>query len=208
MRGIGLTKAIHSYMKLFNTLQELWDYSLYCPICQNNFREIDMEVGPDTDMRLDSYSKSSDMLEIQASFISRRVQRSIKFNVNCVSNDFKSSTDYSSSPYFYFYICADCKKCNASWTNGADIEFNWLDNKIHNIGLERECIHLLEYEKKYQILFDYSQNLLCIEKCTISDKGTPIFIPGTPGFTVPLIDLDFTNQDKLYNKIRTILTFS
>ena len=197
-------------MRILNTIQDLWLYCLLCPICKNK-RDIDLLVGPDENFRLISFDKLDDKLILKCYFTSRRQKFTIDYTIDCINNDFElvfgkpkevdQSATGASAPYFYFYINSECKMCDATWTNSSDLELDILNKKITNIGLERESVRCLTHNRKYQIELDYENNLLIINNV---NRGVAVM----PAFNFPLIDLDLTNQEKLFRKISTILTFS
>lgn len=205
-------------MKSFNTIQELWSYFLFCPVCQDMTREIHMGVGPDDAFILSDFEKNGHILSLNCDFYSENQKRRIKFDINCLDNSFDmdiSKTEISSrnvsgasSSHFYCWLNANCRSCNASYANSSDIEINFLTKTVSIIdkGLEIEGIYLLNEESKYFISIDHQSDYMQISKCFISDDGN--IIDNNKPFKYPLIDFDFSNPKKLINKIKTLLIFS
>lgn len=204
-------------MKILNTVQELWTYCLFCPVCQDLTRKISIAVGPDEAFQIYSFQKDNDILQLQCSLTVKNKKYNALYYINCHNNSFKVdisdpqlgelSVEKASSPYFYFYIMSDCRQCDATHTNGTDIELDMNKGTLHNIGVEREGIYLLEQKIKYHITYEHDRNKMQISKC-FEDENTNEIIDDNKPFNFPIIDFDFSNQQKVLNKIKTLLVFS
>lgn len=196
-------------MKLFNSLHELWQYCLFCPICRDFVRDPLIQVGFDDDFKLLSFNKSKNDLVLNTTYSHKKNIAKITFIINCKNNSFiidikqldKLNYPIIASPYFFFYIQASCGKCNASNAYGSDIEFNYTSNEIYNTNLDGEVV---VYDK-YHIQYEYQDNLMYISPIIDElhngvDLGKPI--------SLPIINFDFSDLDKLLLKIKTILIFS
>ena len=104
-------------MKIFNTIEELWQYCSYCPICKDNDRRIILEVGPDDVFFLKDFSKTNNILKLKCKFISSTYRsyltiweidcntNSISVNISEIEED-NEAVNKASSSNFYFYISA------------------------------------------------------------------------------------------------------
>lgn len=203
-------------MKILNTLQELWDYCLYCPVCKDTVRTIHVSVGPDDAFILKSYKKNKNILELRCAVRLKKREFKVNYNINCQDNSFEFDisdpesceveVNKASAPYFYFYIQSDCKKCLATHTNGRDLELDLFNNKITNIGIEREGIYLLDQKTKYHITLVYDIDEMIISRCYENESG--VIIDDNKPFQIPIIDLDFSDPVKVTNKIKMMLLFS
>jgi hypothetical protein len=203
-------------LKKLNSVQELWSHCLFCPICRDITREVYVSVGPDDVFELSKFEKKDHILFLDCFFYTKKEEFKIKYEINCLNNSFKaiiSSPNPSSrtitgasSAHFYFYINSDCRICNASYTNGADLEIDFLSKEIINIGIEREGIYLLNEKSKYHITLEHDNNRMQISKCFEDEDGG--IVDDNKPFIFPMIKLDFSNPKKVINKIKTLLVFS
>jgi hypothetical protein len=210
-------------MKILSTVQELWSYCLFCPICQDMTRDVDVEVGPDDAFSITSFEKDNHILKLDCTFRAKKQKYKTVYLINCLDNSFTvdisepihstaSQDDYkrvdkASAPYFFFYLFSNCKRCNAAHTNSSDLELDLLNKRISNIGVEREGIYLLSKQVNYHILLDHNENQTVINKCTISDDN--VLVDDNKFFTYSdIIDFDYSNPKKVFNKIKTLLVFS
>jgi hypothetical protein len=204
-------------MKKYNNIQELWSYCLFCPICQDITRDMQISVGPDDTFSLSSFEKNNNILTLNCLFFVKKQKYHIKYDINCIDNTFNSdisdptpSDKYvtkASLPYFFFYIRSNCRVCDASHTNGTDLELDLSSKIIFNIGVETDGIYLLKEKNKYHISFEYDRNKMIISRC-YEDKNTGEILDDNKPFNFPIIDFDFSNIEKVINRIKTILTFS
>ena len=221
-------------MKQFNTVQELWSYCLYCPICKDTCREIDISVSPDRYFKLISFKKQDNFLHIFCT--SRQKKRDvykINYHINCQNNKFavdvfeiietdpqEMNADTSldeeekfrlreraSRAYFYFYINSSCRKCGYTYTNSVDLETNAAEKTVFNIGVEREGIFVLLPNDKYHLTMSYDNGTTLINKCELDPYNNELRDVGKT-FECPVINFDFSNLEKVVNKIKTIITFS
>lgn len=203
-------------MKLLNTIQELWSYCLYCPVCKDAIRYMHVSVGPDEAFILKSFKKKNDILQLRCAFRAKKREYKVDYNINCQDNSFEFDisdpesceveVSKASTPYFYFYIQSDCKKCLATHVNGTDLELDFINKKITNIGIEREGVYLLDQKNKYHITLSYDSQEMIISRCYENDKG--IIIDDNKPFQCSIIDFDFSQPEKVTNKIKMMLLFS
>lgn len=198
------------------SLQELWSHCLFCPICRDITREINVSVGPDDAFEIFKFEKNDHILSLDCFFYTKNKEFKIKYDINCLNNSFNvvisdptpSTRDVSraSSAHFFFYINSDCRICNATHTNSADLELDMINKVVSNINVEREGIYLLNEKTKYHITLEHDCNRMQISKC-FEDEELGILDDNKP-FTFPMIKFDFSNPKKVINKIRTLLVFS
>jgi len=203
-------------MKILNTVEDLWNYCLFCPICQKAERKMTVSVGPDEAFELLSYEKDNQFLTLHCAISILHKKHIAKYSIDCSNNSFQFaisetaaldiSIEKASSPYFYFYIEGDCGNCNQSYVNSNDLELDFLHGTISNIGLEREVVWLLSQENKFKLTMNYGLSKMAISLITVKDER--YFTNEKGHMTFPIIDLDFSNPAKVINKIKTILVFS
>jgi len=221
-------------MKKFETLQLLWNYCTFCPICRTNCRDISISVSPDNIFKLISFKKEDELLKLYCTYRQRKQDKykanyvintlTGKFGVevlemmDSIDSEMNADTNLDeeekyrlrvkvSKTYFYFYINGDCKVCNAASINSTDIELNWDGESITNIGIEREGIFIILPKDKYHLSILYDSNKTLINKCLI-DKLSYDILDSDKMFECPIINFDFSNLQKVVNKIKTIITFS
>jgi hypothetical protein len=223
----------YTNMKLFNSLQELWNYCSFCPLCRENCRSIDVSVGPDKQFKIELFEKSPDSLRIRCGLTIKRNVYIIERQFNCLDNSFTTEVTnvladswfgaYDVCPlknklldeqrlkdeYFYFYIQSSCKKCGQSSTHGADLELDITDpkiGKVFNIGLELESVYLLKNKDKFHITLSYDRNAMLVSRCYEDEDGD--FIESDKAIELPLVKLDFSDQNRVIDKIKTLILFS
>jgi hypothetical protein len=202
-------------MKIFNTLQQLWSYSLFCPICKDICRDILVISGPDTVWSDGHSSKLDNIINISGKLHINKQAYTIKVVIDCVKNSFEffifetlkvnDVVKKASSPYLFFHIESNCKKCNGSWTIGSDIELNLLTRKVDNIGVETEEIWIPGYVINYEHII----NRMTIHKThLLQDEDGECIDKEDKGIVLPMCQFDFKNMNKTIQKIKTMITFS
>lgn len=201
-------------MKNFNSLQELWSYSLYCPVCKNMDRRIDLTVGKDDWFRLVEFRKINQILTI---IMERPQERHIrtKVEIDCVTNkDSRYTYDTSGKPvkeYPTFMTISTFSTCDGcgSITNSEDFIVNFITNRIHlPLNLENEIIVLNDKKINDKL---YTVNFLHLEESveiSIFDKPIDQTQVLRRPLLVPMFDLDLSSLDKALKRIKTIVLFS
>lgn len=195
-------------MKLFNNLQSLWSYCLYCPICKDMSRDIDVVVGPDDTFTINNFTKQDNILTMNIIIRQSCYRHHYTFIIDAVTNDVNISKRSESSPSikdFYFYLHSACHNCH-SYTNGADIEIDFHNKKLKEVCLEQEAVCLEKFKDKYFLSFDYDNNQMYISRLINDDSGA--LIQDHKEFKLPILNLDFSSEKKVVNKIKTLLIFS
>jgi hypothetical protein len=209
-------------MKSFNTVQELWDHCSFCPICQEDCRDVLISVGPDAVFQILDSEKDDSFLDMSCTFTNKKNVYSVQYKINCQDNTFTVDvTDVQlltaaaqlpnkkvEEAYFYFYLQSSCPKCQCAVTYGSDLELDILDRKITNIELEREGFYLLKEIDKFHITTIYDRNIILVSRCQGIEDGDLGFEEDDKTITLPMVKLDFTNQAKIVNKIKTLILFS
>ena len=195
-------------MKILNTVQELWSYCLYCPICKDTCRDISVSVGPDDDFQVVFHEKEDQFLNIQCIHKHNNKQTNVTYHIDCLKNTFEivDGDPFLAKTYCYFYIQSDCRRCDATHTNGTDLELNLEEKRVYNIGVEREGIYLLSTKDKYHITMSYDVNAMLVSKCFEDDEG--MIIDDNRVCKLPIVNLDFSKPRKTAHRIKTLLVFS
>lgn len=208
-------------MKLFNTVQELWDYCSFCPICLRSCREICVSVGPDSVFILVHSQKKKNDLYLQCTYKNKRNIYSVDYNINCLDNTFKvkvpkvqelpageiANPKKVEKAYFFFFLEGLCRECNCTSAHGLDLELDIVDKKISNIGLERESFYLLEGKDKFHVTPIHDRNVMLVSRCYVDDEEIG-FSESDKTIELPLVKLDLSDQTKATNKIKTLILFS
>lgn len=203
-------------MKILNTVQDLWSCCLFCPICQDITRTPVVSVGPDEAVKIKSFKKDNHILHLHCTLELGNRKFLVDYFINCLDNSFEfdisdpelseHSVDRASSAYFYFYINSDCRECNCSYANSTDLELDFLNSEITNVGLEREGVWLLKEKTKFAVVNSYTDQQTMIYKCNVNDEG--MVEDDNRPFLLPIIEFDYSRPRKVVNKIKTLLIFS
>lgn len=205
-------------MKLFNTIQELWDYCKYCPICTRNCREVIVTVGPDYSFILIDYFKSLNKLELHCTYKKKGNVFNIDYHIDCKENTFRASeprtvsvsihpiqTEKVKSAHFHFFIEGLCHECNCSSMSSQDLEFDLESSTIYNLGLERETFYLCDAEDKFLVTPIHDRNVMLVRR--LYQNGEIGFSEGKV-IELPMVKLDLSDQLKAVNKLKTLILFS
>lgn len=202
-------------MKIFNTLQQLWSYSIFCPICKDICRDIIVIGGPDSVWKDWDSTKLDHFLNITGKLHIQQQLYTVKVIIDCLKNSFElfitgtlkvnEVVEKANSPCLFFHIESNCKKCDGSWTIGSDIELNLLTRKIDNIGVEVEEIWI----PGYVINYEYLINKMTIDKSILlQDEDGEYVSRLNKSVALPMYQFDFKDLDKTTQKIKTMITFS
>lgn len=208
-------------MKILNSVQEVWNYCLFCPVCQKSCRTIQVSVGPDDAFTISSFDKSDKDLLLRCVFRYRRIKYSVEYLVDVENNSFEIESqkiddgfdnhqdidvDKAKRALFYFYIQSHCKLCNGASSFSSDIEFDLFTRTVSNFGIERESYYIKNENTKFHITLLHDRNVMIFSSANVSKDGL-IEIYGKP-IELPLLNLDFSNTDKIINRIKTLILFS
>lgn len=200
-------------MKNFNNLYELWEYCSNCPLCKSWKRNIDLSMGPDYAVNVKKWSKFGSKLYVNFKIITDNHYFSnldIQANIDCVDNIFTIDTrlkencldnvvdlsQFTEIENFYIYLYSKCLDCCKSSLNTLDIVLDMKSGKITSASIQDETFSL----SKYRLELNYENNLLKVRNHKTTIKK--------PAFRCPIIDLDFSDLEKLEAKIKTLLIFS
>lgn len=204
-------------MKIFNTLQKLWSYDLYCPICGDICREISVVCGPDGIWKTLQTTKLDNVLKLETELTHKKEKCNVSFFIDCVTNKFEYyiSTDCEAFCYaekaknsdLFFHLESDCKRCLGSWTISNDVNLNFSTKMVENFSLEGEEVW---FDDKFIINYNYMKNVMTIDKVIQKKKLSGDFIDSSMGkpLPLPIVEFDFKNKKKTLNKIKTMLVFS
>lgn len=208
-------------MRKFDTVKQLWDFCLYCPICKEPSRTITVTVGPDDDFRLDLAQKSASELKLHCGFRHLTDARRGKplsyvaiYTIDCDNNSFEisvSGTDQSivekiKKSYFFCYLHGKCHGCDRTYLNSSDLEFDTETRTISNIRMDQEAVYLIYEEDRFHISLSHSRNVMMVSR--FEDMGDAR-IDDHRIIELPMINhLEFSNAPKVINKIKTLILFS
>lgn len=191
--------------KTLNTIQELWSYCLYCPICKDICREITVAAGPDDQFKLVFFKKEDVILTIQCVYNKKFIAN---YEINCLDNTFEiiGNDPNLDQTYCYFYIQSICRICSVTHSAGTNLELNLEEKSIYNIGIEREGIYLLSTKDMYHITMLHLNSRMLVSKCFKDKDG--VIIDDNKVCNLPLVDIDFSKPRKAARRIKTMLVFS
>jgi hypothetical protein len=205
---------MHNNVKIFNNLQEFWDYFEFCPICQQNNRHIYQIGFLPPYVAKETFTKQSEILHIAAVFSINQHAYSGTLQLNCQNNTFNFSlkefiflTNAKFKNILSCYLKADCFHCNCSYIHGL-IQLNLLTQTISNFDIVREVVHLLDYEDKFNIQLKFKDNEMQISQYTslnIGENNQPLLVDDNQVMTLPLVPLDFTNIPKVISRLKTMM---
>lgn len=188
-------------------MEELWKYCEVCTICHKT-REIKVSAGPDEVWGINFINKKINSLVIDGSLHLNKKNYLVSININCTTNKFTfsfiseteaiHSVEKAAKPYLYFYINASClDSCHITSTVDMELDFN--NSIITNFELEDESVYLRDNEDLYAFYIDYVRQNVDIK----------IHVPGNRKDikNVPFINYDFSEKEKLIQRIKTIITF-
>lgn len=104
-------------MRTFSSMQDLWSYCLYCPICKEPSRTLSLTAGPDDEFKLTEFQKIGSELKLFCSFKhdrnyrrSRASSYSATFTIDCENSTYivesagvdAQIADKAKTAYFFF----------------------------------------------------------------------------------------------------------
>jgi ribosomal protein S27AE len=201
-------------------IQELWDKCSFCPVCQSGIRLVKHSLAPSTWFGGHSFFKNDNTLLIEA-FLKKQCQdQIIRFSIDCQINQFTVglavkenqemdagvSLEEESAWYHlhrskpFFWLDANCPKCS-SHIHSQDILLNLKTQRLENVEVESETIRLAEYK----VDFHPPSNEMDVVRLEPGQKTT---YPLSRHRTVPMMELDFANQEETLERLRIAMVFS
>lgn len=213
-------------MKLFNNLQELWDYALYCPICKDMCRDISLSLNPDDIFKPDPPFSKDELLIINFTAAVKNTFNSVslvegKLKINCLTNQFVIE-DLSQLPSTFIpillkkmayakyvmelFLYSNCLICGDSSIHSNDIELDFSSFSLKEIKLGLETVEIeVDSSKIYRVHQEYDSNLTLIEEYYTLDDGRR---KRKATYSHNLLNIDFSDLKKAFSRIKTILVFS
>ena len=207
-------------MRAFETLQQLWDYCLFCPLCKENSRGISIRVGPDDRFSLLSvtpYQKTDLQLRLHCQYRSVHTEEPIilTYVIDCQSNAFEleigdihgniqqALADQARRAYFYYYLNANCTKCNNAVADTTDVEFDPDRKVVYNLQIEREGYYLASEREQYHITLSHDRNVVMVSR--FIEGAQPL---DTRAIELPFFEPNVSDISKAICRIKTLLLFS
>lgn len=211
-------------MKSLNSIQDVWDYCLSCPLCYSK-RSVSITVNTDY-LTLVKYEKDNNKLTIHKMYGKEEKESSIL--IDCTTNSVISQNIYhaplskndnidirdSSTKMtevvhdrLFFSIHGFCQSCHRTQINGNDIIVDLTNNRIiYDNSIQKENFYLSHMEDKFHISLLYYNDSIVVSRYNTDQYGS--FITVGSIFYGKMIECDITNQQKLINKLKTLLIFS
>lgn len=204
-------------MKKFKSVQEVWSYCLFCPLCRDVVRDIGVSLHPHETLHYLSHKKKDHILELKCERIAGGRKYTTTYYIDCLRNTFTLSVEKdvphkSEAPlpmaYYFVYmtLMANCSKCNCTYTNSADLELDLIKKTILNIGVELEGIYLLEDKSKYHLTFQHNTESILVSRIFETEEGG--FVDDNKTVSFPMTHFDFSKPKKVLNRLKTLLVFS
>lgn len=194
-------------MKEFKNVSGIYDYISYCKNCDKPSCELDFSFMVEGDyifIGCTGYEIINDHLLINLS-MKYTLSPLLLLDVNLKLNTYVISSDngkHIMSEKFFVWMQSNCKNCNASISTD---DFLFSENKISNIGLDRESVTI---GKKYHIVSDYAMDRMTIYLIYIGtmSKSTQYRIVAT----VPIdgCNFDYSDKKKLLQQLDTLALLS
>jgi hypothetical protein len=100
-----------------------------------------------------------------------------------------------------------CTNCRRSQTNSNDILIDLTNNKIiYDNSIQSEHFYLSHMEDNFHVSFLYHSETIVVSRYKIDQHNS--FVTVGSVFYGKMIECDLTNQQKLINKLKTLLIFS
>lgn len=190
-------------MKIFDTLQQLWEELIFCPICLDNSRvpSITAEDG----FFIHSFGIDNFKLKISGNnnFSKYISLAPVHFEIDLKTN-ISRIINHSNMDKVCLHFDAECNKCHSYVRSFITVYFK--TETISNIKIYSEDVYLFNDSHKYHITFLYHDNYMLISSLEIDQTGT--LIDKNKVLRRAIINLDLSDVDKAINKIQTILVFS
>jgi len=207
-------------MKQFKSLQELWAYCMYCPICKEMSRDVKVSIGPDYKFYLNKFylnccGKIGKILSVNTKYLflnelGNDVKCFLQFSIDCENNTFSlHSFDMNFGESFYksvggyIYFNASCTMCDSTIFS-KDIYFYDQLFDISNIKVESENYLLNNDVEEFFISLHHESKKMDIYRKNIFNHENEYKKP----VTCELFDLDFNNLEKTIKRLKTIVVFS
>ena len=201
--------------KIFKNLQEALDYSIYCPCCQSNHREITIEgfqaiqsfeINNNNNNNniylyfLDKkkYSKKKEQdgerKKIDSSYIEYQLE------INCLTNKVYISPNYKMRDTLDLLIRGTCP-CNFYFDSRISVNLDMKRNIVNEISLLREGFSERKNDTITHISACYIPGTILVSKKSFSSG-----ISQMKEFSIK--HLDFSNPSELVEQFETLLFFS
>lgn len=195
-------------MRIFNTLQELWGYCAFCPICKKNNRVVYPVAATDF-CRIAEFLKEEIALTLLVEMENpskdskKKCDRTILTIIDCENGSIGS--DSIPPVDFSFYLKSKCENCQ-SYVTTSFIDIIYMDKKISNYRISYEEVYYKKTNNKLHVTFCHDIDMIFASKITIDDNNE--ILHEDNGFRCPIINLSLTEHEKITNKIKTFLIFS
>jgi hypothetical protein len=203
-------------MKHLNSVQEVWARCMFCPLCQDVVRDVDVIVGPSEMAELVSFKKNGPILEVKCKIPLGSKKNVHTYYIDCPRNTFTFSVvevgiqeapnNRVAGGYFFLTFMSSCPQCNCTYTNSLDMELDFLQKKISNLGISLEGIYLLKDKSKFHLTFQHENDTILVSKMTEDTNGELVDDNKTVSF--PMTHFDFSKPKKVLNRLKTLLVFS
>lgn len=211
-------------MKIFSKFVELWNYCLFCPICQEPSRTISISIGPDEEWQLTEFQKIGSELKMFCYWIldtedkdhSIKTKHSAIFTVDCDKNTYQLSVNSKDTAMAktapkssaYIYLHAQCNGCDNTYLDTMDMDFDPETSAIYNFQIEREGAYILSEKDKFHISLQHDRNVMSVSRMFALSESIGGMKEEDKVIDLPLVNLDFSNAPKIVNKIKTLILFS
>ncbi len=196
-------------MKLFDNIQNVWEYCNKCPICQSNCKA-SIVVYADY-LKMIGYEKEGNALHIH--LVYDQTKRKVSISIDCNTHiilaqdiyDEKFEELYEDRLFLTFH--GSCDQCKRFQINSNEILIDLMKNYIDSDNsIQRESFYLSCMEDNFHVSLLYYNSTMIVSRYIENKSGE--FITTGNVFYGKMVNCDLVNQSKIINKLKTLLIFS
>lgn len=185
-------------MKKFNNLNKLLRYK--CPICNSELENQIYFASPDYEANipiLENHKLIMFFYSHDNNFTVEINLKNNKLNFGYTNPDFSLPKKFLENQLF-LYLNSVCKNCKSYNYSSCDIDVFLNSKEIGPIYIEREYFFIDDYKLEYR--YNSNSTITFSKKIEKSTQYKTLC-------KIKMIKLDFSNKEKLINKIKAIIIF-
>jgi hypothetical protein len=191
-----------------NNLQEVWTHCLFCPLCQDVCRNIN--IFPLAGISIENLNKKNEFIEFDCHINNSKKSAKglrVHYKLDAINNSFefeiRKPGENMQISNISMEMSGGCNKCKKTYSISSSFDLDIKEQNIKNFGIDKDSVMLFDGNNYYHItILNYSKQLL-VSKC---DDDS--FLSEGEAISLPLINLDFTNPKAILTRIKTLLILS